>query len=147
MSKRRQSREIAVQFLYQYDFMLERASITNWDFSKNFDLFCSTFSEKPKSDVLDFSIILSSGTCENIDSINKVIKNYSSNWRLSRISKTDRSILRVAIFEMVYLSNVPPPVTINEAVEIAKKYGSNNSSSFVNGILNRVKIAYERGEL
>ncbi|NIP29697.1 MAG: transcription antitermination factor NusB [Candidatus Dadabacteria bacterium] len=147
MGKRRISREIALQFLYQYDNMLNSGDINEKEFSSNFDLFCSTFNEKPQTDVLDFSIVLASGTCENIQSINNIIKNYSENWRISRMSKIDRNILRMSIYEIVYLRSIPPAVTINEAVEIAKKFGSEDSASFVNGILDKVNIASQEGEL
>ena len=147
MGNRRLSREITVQFLYQYDTDLESPEKAGRDFSKNFELFCSTFDEAPDKDVLEFTIILSNGTCDNIQSINNIIKNYSDNWRLDRMTKIDRNILRMAVYEMIYLRSIPPPVTINEAVEVGKKFGSEESSSFINGILDRIKQASQKGEL
>ena len=147
MGKRRLSREIALQFLYQFDTFIKSSDTSDWNFADSFEDFCSTFDETQDDEVLDFSIILSSGTCDNIQSINKIIKNYSDNWRLDRMSKIDRNILRMAVYEMVYLRSIPPPVTINEAIEIAKKYGSEDSAAFINGILDRIKVASQKGEL
>ena len=62
------------------------------------------------------------------------------------MSKIDRNILRLAVYEMLNLSNIPHPVTINEAVDIAKKYGTKESGSFINGIIDRVRVAFEKGE-
>lgn len=96
---------------------------------------------------MDFAVLLSSGTCQHIEAIDLLIEKYSENWKLSRISKIDRNILRLAIYEMVYLRTIPPPVTINEAIEIAKKFGAEDSSSFINGMLDKIKTAAEKGEL
>lgn len=147
MGKRRNSREIALQFLYQYETSIDSTDNKKWDFSDNFELFCNTFKEKPEDDILDFAIILSSGTCDNIEGINNIIKNYSDNWRMDRMSKIDRNILRISVYELVYLRSIPPAVTINEAIEIAKKFGAEDSASFINGILDRIKRALQKGEI
>ena len=89
---------------------------------------------------------MAKGVCDNRDSIDEIISKYSDNWKVSRISRIDINILRIAIYEMLNLSNIPHPVTINEAVDIAKKYGNNESGSFINGIVDRVRIALEKGE-
>ena len=94
----------------------------------------------------EFFIILSRGVYENLNGLDEIISKYSDNWKVSRISRIDRNILRIAVYEMLNLSNIPHPVTINEAVDIAKKYGNNESGSFINGIVDRVRIALEKGE-
>jgi N utilization substance protein B len=99
-----------------------------------------------EEDVKEFSNKLITGACENIGGIDDIINRYSEHWRLSRMSKIDRNILRMAIYELVYLRDIPPPVTINEAVELAKKYGTEESGAFVNGILDRIRIAQDKGE-
>lgn len=147
MRKRRISREMALQFLYQYDTSNESKVYSDTDFKNKFDLFSCTIDEEMGRDIEDFTIILSSGTCQHIESIDRLIEKYSQNWKISRISKIDRNILRISIYEMVYLRTIPPPVTINEAIEIAKKFGSEESGSFVNGILDRIRKVIEEGDL
>jgi N utilization substance protein B len=100
-----------------------------------------------EKDVEEFSNRLITGACENIEGIDSIINRYSEHWRLSRMSTIDRNILRMAIYELVYLRDIPPPVTINEAVELAKKYGTEESGAFVNGILDRIRIALNKGEV
>ena len=74
----------------------------------------------------------------NRDQIDALINGASENWRISRMATVDRNILRFSVYELVYLDDIPPSVTINEAVEIAKRYGSEDSPSFVNGILDKI---------
>ena len=147
MKKRRISRETALQFLYQYDTKLTPQDKTNLDFKNEFELFISTTEDNISQEIMDFAVLLSSGTCQHIEAIDSLIENYSENWKISRISKIDRNILRIAIYEMVYLRTIPPPVTINEAIEIAKRFGAEDSSSFINGMLDKIKTASEKGEL
>lgn len=148
MQKRRISREKALQFLYQYDTSLESKDFSDSVFRDKFDLFMSTFEdEQTNPDVNDFTVILTSGTCQHLEAIDRLIEQFSQNWKISRISKIERNILRVSVYEMIYLRTIPPPVTINEAIEIAKKFGSEESGSFINGILDRIKKAIEEGDL
>lgn len=147
MKKRRISREKALQFLYQYDTKLPTQDKSTFDFKNEFELFVSTTEDNISTEIMDFAVLLSSGTCQHIEAIDLLIEKYSENWKLSRISKIDRNILRLAIYEMVYLRTIPPPVTINEAIEIAKKFGAEDSSSFINGMLDKIKTAAEKGEL
>jgi N utilization substance protein B len=146
MGKRRRARELTLQFLYQYD-TLKESSNENVGLEEAIELFWTTKETFLEDEVREFTSSLILGTCENRDSIDDIINRYSKHWRLSRMSKIDRNILRMAIYELVYLRNIPPPVTINEAVELAKKYGTEESGAFVNGILDRVRVALEKGEL
>jgi len=145
MGKRRLSRELTLKFLYQYDVFPEEDKDLNY-FDKQLDAFLITQEVIKDKEVKEFFIILARGVCDNIESIDELISKYSDNWKISRISKIDINILRVAIYEMLNLSNIPHPVTINEAVDIAKKYGNNESGSFINGIVDRVRIALEKGD-
>ncbi len=146
MGKRRRSREIALQFLYQYD--SQRATcLEDSEIKQQINLFWSAKNASVHEDVREFANVLITGSCENMEGIDRIINKYSKNWRLSRMPTIDRNILRMAIYELAYLRNIPPPVTINEAVELAKKFGTEESGSFINGILDRIRIALERQEL
>ncbi len=145
MGKRRLSRELTLKFLYQYDVYREQNEDPK-SFDEQLERFLITQDEINDDVVKEFFEILSKGVCENIDGIDEIISKYSDNWKVSRISRIDRNILRIAIYEMLNLSNIPHPVTINEAVDIAKKYGNNESGSFINGIVDRVRISLEKGE-
>jgi transcription antitermination protein NusB len=146
MGKRRRAREIALQFLYQYDSQRESRS-DHLDINQQINLFWSAKHASINREVKEFATILITGSCENMDGIDRIINKYSKNWRLSRMPTIDRNILRMGIYELTYLSNIPPPVTINEAVELAKKFGTEESGSFINGLLDRIRIALEGQEL
>lgn len=145
MGKRRLSRELTLKFLYQYDVNIEQNRELN-NFDEQLEGFFITQDVINDIEIKDFFIVLAKGVCDNRDSIDEIISKYSDNWKVSRISRIDINILRIAIYEMLNLSNIPHPVTINEAVDIAKKYGNNESGSFINGIVDRVRIALENGE-
>ena len=145
MGKRRLSRELTLKFLYQYDVCLENNNELN-NFDEQIETFLLTQDEINDKEVKEFFIILSRGVFENLNGIDEIISKYSDNWKVSRISRIDRNILRIAVYEMLNLSNIPHPVTINEAVDIAKKYGNNESGSFINGIVDRVRVSLEKGE-
>jgi len=146
MGKRRLSRELALKFLYQLDVLSDKKADLELDFESELKGFLNTQEEIRDEDTKKFMITLASGVFDNIESIDQLITKYSDNWKISRMSKIDRNILRLAVYEMLYLSNIPHPVTINEAVDIAKKYGTGESGSFINGIIDRVRVACEKGE-
>ncbi|MGB7291057.1 MAG: transcription antitermination factor NusB, partial [Thermodesulfobacteriota bacterium] len=146
MGKRRRAREIALQFLYQYDSQRE-TRLEDSDIKQQINLFWSAKDASINEDVKEFATVLIMGSCENMEGIDQIISKYSKHWRLSRMPTIDRNILRMATYELAYLRNIPPPVTINEAVELAKKFGTEDSGSFINGILDRIRIALERQEL
>lgn len=131
MGKRREGREAAVQFLFQDDL------------NKSDDLPCALedFWKLRESPVKtrQFAAELIHGVLQNHDAIDERIKRVTANYELHRIAPVDRNILRVAIYEMLYTSEVPPVVCINEAIEIAKRFGSEDSGRFVNGILDKLK--------
>lgn len=129
MGGRRISREMALKVLFQIDLVS-----TNIE-----EVLKYTFEDGKLSDeVKEFTLILIKGVMSNLSEIDKVINNYTNNWSLERITNIDRNILRMAIYEILYLKNIPKSVSINEAIELAKKYGTKNSFSFVNGVLGKI---------
>ena len=97
--------------------------------------------------MLEFAFALCRGALENIDAIDGIVNRCSENWKVSRMSMIDRNILRLSVCEMVFLSDIPLPVTINEALEVAKEFGSESSAAFINGILDKIGKSIEKGEL
>lgn len=134
MSSRRQGREIALQILYQME----------WAENAGVDLLLRVVLEHfpPVSPVdeetLNFARSLVNAVIEHKEETDAAIKKHARNWRLDRMSSIDRNILRLGVAEILYFPEVPPKVAINEAVELAKKFGNSESSSFVNGILDGV---------
>ncbi len=137
MGLRRKAREAALQFLFQEDFSSEAQSVKN-DLADRFDQFCTLYQVNRKARAYALELLMATRQhCENIDSL---IRQCAKNWRLERIAVADRNLLRIGVCEMLYSDDVPAQVAINEAVEIAKRYGSEESPSFVNGILDAVRI-------
>ena len=133
MGKRREGREAAVQFLFQDDLnktdsaALQEALAEFWKLRES------------AAKTREFATELIRGVFENHEAIDEHIKRVTANYELHRIAAVDRNILRVALYEMLYTNEVPPVVCINEAIEIAKRFGSEESGRFVNGILDRLK--------
>lgn len=133
---RRRSREMALQLLFQTEFAMN----ANFDPAQAREMF-RRFREDfdVGADVSDFGGELFLGVAERIKEIDSIIQAHSAHWKTSRMGLVDLSVMRVAVFEMKFLTPATPPsVAINEAVEIAKTYGSTESGSFVNGILDHV---------
>lgn len=95
----------------------------------------------------EFAWELVCGVWKNTKDIDKRIDEYSQHWKLSRIARIELTILRLALYEMLYVEDVPLKVSINEAIELAKRFGDDNSKNFVNGILDAVAKAVENGQL
>ncbi len=130
MRRRTKAREYALKFLYQID-------ITKESSDKVFEEFWQSQGETD-SEVKEFAYSLTKGTLESLTEIDKKISGYADNWQLKRMAVVDRNILRLATFELIYLKDIPPKVSINEAVDLAKKYGDTESGRFVNGILDKI---------
>lgn len=90
---------------------------------------------------------LTAGVLKSKSEIDRVIERYSSNWKVQRMACVDRNILRVAVYELLYCSDIPAKVSINEAIDIAKKFGASESGAFINGILDSIRTALETKEL
>jgi N utilization substance protein B len=126
MGTRRKSRELALQALYQGEQAGQNGLLV-------FEEFCAHFQVNKKS--IPYAKKLLDGVQEKADVINQLISKYAENWRLERMSVIDRNILRLAVYEVHYQDDVPISVAINEAVEIAKRYSTDDSGPFINGIL------------
>lgn len=136
MSIRRKSREAALQFLFQDDFNgFEEGA--KQDLEDRFVDFCSLYEVQKKA--RPYALTLLSGVYARREEVDAAITAHAKNWRLPRIDVTDRNILRIASYEMLFQDDVPAEVAINEAVEIAKRFCAPDSPSFVNGILDAVK--------
>lgn len=131
MQQRRKAREVALQVLYSLNFV-------DLDVEKALDLFWGNF-VAPKS-AREFAAMLVCGTWEHRGELDALIAESSDNWSLGRMSKVDISILRMAVFEFLYCEDIPPKVSINEAVDLGKTFGSENSGSFINGILDALNL-------
>jgi len=128
--RRRKAREHALQILYQLDIKREKPSAS---VLKNF------WTEyNPDEEVKLFAEEIVKGTFKHLAKINQLIHRCAKNWSLDRMAVVDRNVLRMAVYEILYRLDIPTSVTINEAIEIAKKYGTDESGSFVNGILDSI---------
>ena len=132
MGLRRLSREYALQILYAVDVCKLESEDAQKSFWKD---------RKSGKKVLEFATTLVEGTLKNLPQIDSLIVKYARNWDLHRMASIDRNILRQATFEILYLLDIPINVIINEAVELAKKYSTEESGKFVNGILDKIKEA------
>jgi N utilization substance protein B len=126
MGTRRKSRELALQALYQNELAGQAGLL-------DFEQFCVHFQVNKKA--IPYARRLLEGVLEKREEINQLISRYAENWRLERMSVIDRNILRLAVYELHYQGDVPTSVAINEAVEIAKRYSTDDSGPFINGIL------------
>lgn len=136
MGTRRKAREAALQYLFQEDFN-NRELCEADDLEERFELFCVLYQVNRKA--RSYTLQLLQQTFASRQRIDELIRQCAQNWRLERISYTDRNLLRLGVSEMLLSEDVPHQVAINEAVEIAKRFGSGESSAFVNGILDAVK--------
>jgi len=139
MRKRTLARECALKILYRIEISRESVDSSLKDF-------WSESTEFTNKETCDFAEILVKGTCENIKTIDEVISKYADNWNISRMAVIDRNIMRMSVYEMLYREDIPPNVSINEAIELAKKYGDVDSGKFVNGILDKIKKVELKGK-
>ena len=130
MGRRRKTREVALQFLYQLDLHGED------DPGRQETEFWSRHPVDEETRV--FGDALVRGTKANQAKIDQIISQFAEHWDLGRMAVVDRNILRLAVYELLWTDDVPPKVVINEAIEIAKKFGTKESSRFINGMLDRI---------
>lgn len=130
MGKRRRARESTLQILYQLEFNDIPIEKLLSDFAVQ---------NKLKGETADYTFLLVRGVLNNKKNIDDLIRSISVNWRMSRMAVIDRNILRIAAFELSYGEDITPAVVINEAIEIAKKYSSDKSARFINGVLDALK--------
>jgi len=135
MGNRHKAREFTLQILFQHDFT--GASIREIRLLFWHDI-------NTPSDVRDFSDRLVDGVTDHFEEIDGLLSSYSENWTLERMTGVDRNILRIAVYEVLYCDEIPKNVTINEAVEIGKRFGSEDSGAFINGIIDKIARDYKK---
>ena len=136
---RRRAREYALKMLFQHDFVGDRdgpeCADDQW------------YEQKTNEDFREFARELVSGTLQHLEEIDRVVQEAAENWKMDRMAAVDRNILRCAVYEILFKSDIPAAVTINEALEIAKKYSSLESVSFINGLLDKIAHISEKPKL
>ena len=133
MSARRKGRELALQVLYQVDMSGEGPQRVLQSFAESFE-------HSPKA--RDFGEGLVRGVLAQRDQIDARISEASEHWRLERLSRVDANVIRIAVYEMTTPPGLPLQIAINEAVEVARKFGTGDSAAFVNGVLDEVATRY-----
>ena len=133
MGARRKARELALQMLFQHDMSGNEP-----------DMILSTFEElqKSKPNTREFAVKVFKGTVDNLAKIDDMITAQADNWRIERMAVVDRNIIRMSIYEFLHENDTPKLVVIDEAIEIAKKFGTQKSSQFINGILDGILKRY-----
>jgi transcription antitermination protein NusB len=138
VGERRRAREYALQLLFQLDLSpsgLEAAIEAFW-------------SDKKVSDaVRDFAEEIVRGTMQRREALDEVLASMALHWRITRMAVVDRNVLRMALYEFLFQPDTPRVVVIDEAIEIAKKFGNDESGPFINGVLDAIRIRLEDGQL
>ncbi len=138
MGARRTARERALQALYQVEMTpgsTHEALEAAWAAEE------ATEEARKEPEAVKFARELTEGVMSHRSEIDRLIEQHSHNWRLDRMSRIDRNVLRLGVFELKYRPDIPKKVSLNEAVELGKKFGTEESSAFVNGLLDRVAVA------
>jgi len=108
------------------------------------ELFCNCFT--PSESVYPFFSKLINGVIRSKAEIDTVIESFSDNWKMNRMSSVDRNVMRIAVYELLYCDDIPPKVSINEAIDVGKKFGTEESGAFINGILDSIHQAMEKDD-
>jgi len=132
---RTRSRECALQVLFYMDMRQDTSQDPVEFYCKNFPL---------SKVALPFFLELMKGIIPLIPRIDRIVEGFSDNWKLSRMSCVDRNAMRIAVYEMLFCDDIPEKVSINEAINLGKKYGSEESGAFINGILDSIRIEVEK---
>ena len=135
MGPRRKAREYALQMLFQWD-------ITRDTIDQIADTFFQEQEKEPEG-IVEFARRLVKGTVEHVEEIDRLIQRHAEHWRLDRMATVDRNLLRMAVQEFLYDNEIPKTVVINEALEIARRFSSQESPQFINGILDSIKKELE----
>lgn len=131
MGARRKAREAAVQVLYQIDLSEVAPGPAT-------DLFWRHLHQGPEEEIRAFTDELVRGYGHAREQVDEAIRQASRHWRLERMARVDRNIMRLAVYELLLRHDIPARVTLNEAIELAKRFGDENSPAFINGVLDRV---------
>lgn len=137
-SRRGQGRVAALQFMYEHE--LNAKEDVAEAMEQQFEYL------RIREGIAGYARKLIEGTLSHLQQIDKIIIDHLQNWELSRLSVVDRSVLRIAVYEIIYVSEVPPKVSINEMVEVSKIYGSTDSPGFVNGVIDAILRTIEAKE-
>jgi len=132
MGTRRQARELAMQALFYMDIRKDASE-------EMLEYFCGCFC--PSKKTRPFFRKLVNGVLETKGQIDALVERFSQNWDISRMSCVDRNVMRIAVYELLYCDDIPPKVSINEAVDIGKKFGTQESGAFINGIMDSIREA------
>ena len=135
MGTRRQARELAMQALFYMDIRKDASE-------EMLEYFCGCFCPSKKS--RPFFIKLVNGVLGAKDQIDALVERFSQNWKINRMSCVDRNVMRIAVYEMIYCDDIPPKVSINESVDIGKKFGTQESGAFINGIMDSIRGTLEK---
>ncbi|MGD9082422.1 MAG: transcription antitermination factor NusB [Desulfobacterales bacterium] len=138
MGNRHKSRELAMQALFYMD-------MSQNDSNEMLERFCDNFS--PPKKMLPFFLKLVKGVIQGKGEIDSILERFSDNWKLSRMSCVDRNTMRIAVYELLYCHDIPYKVSINEAIDMGKKFGTKESGAFINGILDSIRIALEKEQI
>ena len=130
MKKRTRARELALQFLYQLD-------LRGPEFLEEARAFLRT--EEPEKAARDYALSLVNGVARHLPELDAEIRAVAQNWEIGRMAVIDRNVLRMATYELHHCPDIPPKVAINEAIELGKRFSTQNSGAFINGILDKIK--------
>lgn len=140
MGSRRTGRERALQALYQLD---QNEKATPADAVES--AWAASDDQGPRDDAAHvFATELVAGVRERLGELDQLIEQHSQNWRIDRMQRVDRNVLRLGVYELTQRSDIPRKVTINEAIELAKLFGTEDSAAFINGVLDRIAIAVNK---
>jgi N utilization substance protein B len=139
MGNRRKSRELAMQALFYMDMNPNDSEETN------LERFCTNFTLSKKA--RPFFLKLVNGVLQTKSELDSIIEKFSDHWKIDRMACVDRNIIRIAVYELLYCIDIPSKVSINEAVDIGKKFGTEESGSFINGILDSIRVALEENDI
>jgi N utilization substance protein B len=138
MGNRRKSRELAMQALFYMD-------MNQNDSNELLERFCLNFTSSKKA--RPFFLKLVKGVIQAKSEIDSIIETFSDNWKINRMACVDRNIMRIAVYEMLYCQDIPTKVSINEAIDVGKKFGTEESGAFINGILDSIRIALKNKKI
>lgn len=133
MGARRKARELALQMLFQFDMSGNQPETIILNFEEL---------QKSKPNTREFAVKIFHGTVAHMPELDDMIQNQAENWRLSRMAAVDRNIIRMSVYEFLHETDTPKLVIIDEAIEIAKKFGTQKSPQFINGILDGILKKY-----
>ena len=139
MGNRRKSRVLAMQALFYMDMN------SNGSKEMQLECFCANFSLSKKA--RPFFLKLVNGVLQTKSELDSIIENFSDHWKIGRMACVDRNIIRIAVYELMYCRDIPSKVSINEAVDIGKRFGTEESGAFINGILDSIRLALEKNNI